>query len=166
MLSDFLSKSTYRSRIEQSIGLFIFLLFTIAFYSIGSIILDPHLCKCQILLGGTSAAFFQKIYLSFFSLSTLGFWLVWRKESLRGLKLETVLFSIQFALSLLWQLTFFVWQNSLLSLATLVFLGVVALLLLALFYKREKISVYLFVPWILWIIFLSWNNLSICIETT
>lgn len=162
-ISPFL-KTSYRTKIEQLIGLAILLLFCFAALSINPFLSNSYHCICRLFFKCLPLSTFHGIFLVVFSLNTLGFWSIWRKESLRRLKVEAVLFGSLFLFTSLWQTIFFFTNSILLSLVMLLFTGSLLLIIMALFWKREKIASCLLVPHFLWIICLSWNNLSFCLN--
>ena len=162
-ISPFL-KTTYRTKTEQMIGLAILLLFCFATLSINSLLSNSYHCICRLFFKCLSLSTFHGIFLVMFSLNTLGFWSIWRKESLRRLKLESTLFGSLFLFTTLWQTVFFLTSSALLSLVMLLFTGSLLLIIMALFWRREKIASCLLIPHFLWITCLSWNNLTLCLN--
>ena len=69
-----------------------------------------------------------------------------------------VLFVIQMVLNLLWSPVFFYWQNISLAFAVIVLLDIFVIGTIIAFYKASKISAYLLVPYILWLLFATYLN--------
>lgn len=157
-------KPSCRNYAEQLIGLGILLLFSFAAISLNPLLSSSYHYSSRLFFKSLPLSTFHGIFLGMFFLNTLSFWCIWRKESLRRLKIETSLFISLFIFSILWQSIFFLVNSSLLSLIVLLFSGCLTLLLMALFWKREKLAICLLIPYLLWIMCLSWNNLSICLK--
>jgi len=90
-------------------------------------------------------------------------WTLWRRFSLRTLKLELSLFFAQFALLIAWVLSFFVLQETLLSLVGLLLLLSSTLISCLLFWKKERMASQLLIPPFLWTFYLMGINMMICI---
>lgn len=157
MVSNLLIKSTYRSKLEQFIGLMILFVFSIAINVICSMISDPSLFQKSIPKG-----IYNPIWSTLFTCISLSFWLLWRRQTLRKLKLEASLISSQYLFIFLWNNFLFVLKTNLLALTSILFLGSSLLIMMAIFYKKEKLSGYILIPYALWVFYLTWNNMLIC----
>lgn len=72
------------------------------------------------------------------------------------------LFSIQMVLNFLWSISFFYLQNPLLGLINIILLDiVVAIYLFKAYYKANKFSFAMFIPYLLWLLFATYLNLYI-----
>jgi|GEM_PF-6906745 len=157
-------KKPYRTIPEQLTGLFILLLLTLTIFVFAYNISSYTELTCKPLFRWFGFSDCHRIFSSVVSLNSFSFWLIWRKTSLRTLKLEAIFLSVLYSLFLLWKIAFLILQNSLLSLTLLLFLGMLNVMLMALYWKKEKLSVYLLIPSLIWITYISWNNLSLCIN--
>lgn len=137
-------KPSHRTRPEQFVGLGIYLSIALGFEAIS---------KLPAQLMGT---------LYFISLG-LGMWALWRRYSLRVLKLELSTFLAQFFFQIAWSLSF-TFEQSLLALVTLLLLWCNTLLATLLFWKKEKISGILYLFPLIWIFYLAIMNMGICIS--
>lgn len=88
--------------------------------------------------------------------------LAWGKTWARKLKLST-LFVIQLVLNFLWSFTFFYLQNPLLGLVNIIALDIVVIWYTVSAWYVRKISAWLFLPYILWLIFATYLNAYIAI---
>lgn len=154
--SDFLSlskawflKPSHRSLPEQIVGLGIF--FAISFG-----------------LGFLQFAWMHPsngpIWATYLTLLSLSSWSLWRRYSLRTLKLEISLFCSQFLFQLGWSVSFFVLHQTLLSLVSLLLLLCTTLLTALLFWKKERIAGQLLLLPFIWIFYLMCLNMVICIS--
>ena len=78
-------------------------------------------------------------------------------------KIAFTVFGIQLFLNALWSILFFGLQNPLLALVEIIFLWASIFITIIYFYKLNKISAYLLVPYILWVTFAAILNFSIFI---
>jgi tryptophan-rich sensory protein len=140
-----LGKSSHRTRPEQLVGLGIYLLICLAFEVISGLTTN---------LLGT---------LYFISIGA-GMWALWRKYSLRVIKLELSVFLAQFFFQIAWSLSFFALEQSLLALVALLLLWCNTLLATLLFWKRERISGLLFLFPLIWIFCLVGLNMFTCMS--
>jgi hypothetical protein len=139
-----LFKSSHRTLAEQSVGLGILLL----------------LCSVTCLfvkrlapLSGLSALLYA-----------VSFWTLWRRNSLRLLKLELTLFIAQIALNVGWVVTFFFLQHKLLALFVLLLLWCNTLLMTILYWKKERLAGFALSLPSLWVFYLLWLNIVVCMN--
>ena len=140
-----LGKSSHRTRPEQFVGLGIYLLISLGFE----------------VISGLTTNFLGTLY--FLSLG-LGMWALWRKHSLRILKLELSVFLAQFLFQIVWSISFFALEQSLLALVALLLLWFNTLLAALLFWKRERFSGLLFLFPLIWIFYLVGLNMVTCMS--
>ncbi|MDE3046038.1 MAG: tryptophan-rich sensory protein [Verrucomicrobiota bacterium] len=93
----------------------------------------------------------------------LSFWTLWRRHSLRTLKLELSLFLGLFFLKSIWMLSLFGVQQTLVGLIILLLCMFDTLALTALFWKKEKFAGQLLLPVLLWLFYLVSINMVLCI---
>lgn len=94
----------------------------------------------------------------------LGIWLLWRKYSLRVLKLELSLFLAQFALQWAWSLSLSLLHEPLLALFALILLFCNTLVAMLLFWQKEKFAGILYALPLLWVSYLTFMNMMSCIS--
>jgi len=85
------------------------------------------------------------------------------KEKTRIRKIALLFFFIQLVLNALWSILFFGLKNPLLAFIEIIILWVFILLSIIFFYKINKISSYLLIPYILWVSFAAVLNFFIYI---
>jgi len=96
---------------------------------------------------------FGPAWVLLYALMGVAIYLVWPKLS--------KLFAAQLIVNALWPVLFFGLKNPVLGLVDIVILWVLILMLLFRFYRLNKASFWLFVPYFLWVSFASVLNLSI-----
>jgi hypothetical protein len=140
-----LKQSSHRTRPEQIVGLGIYLSLCIGFETISRL----------------TTNFFGTFY--FISLA-LGMWTLWRRYSLRILKLELSVFLAQFVFQVIWSLSFFLLEQLLLALVALLLLWCNTLLAALLFWKKERISGLLYFFPLIWVFYLVAQNMLACMS--
>src|SRR5579872_4965226 len=140
-----LGRSSHRTRPEQLVGLGIYLLICLGFE----------------VISGLTMNFLGTLY--FISLA-VGMWALWRRYSLRVIKLELSVFLAQFLFQVAWSVSFFVLDQSLLALVALLLLWCNTLLATLLFWKRERISGLLYLFPLLWVFYLAGLNMVTCMS--
>lgn len=73
------------------------------------------------------------------------------------------IFGLQLILNALWSILFFGFKNPALAFIELIFLWASIAYMIKLFYKYDKVSAYLLIPYILWVTFAGLLNLSIAL---
>lgn len=139
------ARPSHRTRPEQFVGLGIYL----------SIALG-----CEV-ISKLTTHFLGTLY---FICLALGMWVLWRRYSLRVLKLELSVFLAQFLFQIVWSLSFFVFQQSLLALVSLLLLWCNTLLATLLFWKKERFSGMLYLFPLIWTFYLALVNMGACIS--
>lgn len=143
-------KPSHRTRPEQLVGLSIFLLFS-------AIIMVFFLNKLS-----SWNTFFWGAYHLFLPLSM---WTLWRRYSLRRLKLELSLYLAFTAFQVCWGLSLFLLQETLLALVALLLLWCTQLLAILLFWKKERFSGILLIPPFVWVFYIMALNMVTCVST-
>ncbi len=141
-----IEKSSYRTLPEQLVGLGIYLSLSLGFE----------------LLSGLTINFLGTLY---FIALACGMWTLWRRHSLRVLKLELSLFLSQFLFQLMWSVSFFILHQSLLALVALLLLWCNTLLAALLFWKKERFSGLILLFPLFWTFYLVVLNMVNCIST-
>ncbi len=120
-------KPSHRTFPEQAIGLAIFLIISLAFELLSRWLIQVSWqTDWALQIFSTHSALTMAVYHPFWIvyhiLAACAIWNLWRRNSLRILKLELSLFLFQFFLSVAWSLSFFILQEVLLAMAALLFL--------------------------------------------
>lgn len=101
----------------------------------------------------------------FYALSiALSMWTLWRRYSLRTLKLELSLFLSQFLFQTAWSISTFLLHQTLLALVALLLLWCSTLLATLLFWKKERFSGMLLLFPLIWVFYLAGMNMITCIS--
>lgn len=74
---------------------------------------------------------------------------------------EKIIYYIQLIINLLWALIFFYCKNYLIASIWILFLDVLVLIMILLFWKKERISSLLNLPYFLWILFATYLTIGI-----
>ena len=138
-------RSSHRTRPEQLVGLGIYLLICLGF---------------EVISGLTKNVLGTLYFLSL----AIGMWALWRKYSLRIIKLELSVFLAQFFFQMSWSISFFVLEQSLLALVALLLLWSNTLLAALLFWKRDRFSGLFFLFPLIWIFYLVGLNMVTCMS--
>ena len=85
----------------------------------------------------------------------IALYLVWIKKKYRN---AFIAFGVQMFLNALWSVLFFGLQNPLLAFIEIIFLWAAILITIIYFYRINKISAYLLIPYILWVSFAAVLN--------
>ena len=80
----------------------------------------------------------------------LSMWTLWRRYSLRILKLELSLFLAQFFFQTIWSLSFYTFREGLLSLAAILLLWCTTLVATFLYWRKERLSGGILIPVLVW----------------
>jgi tryptophan-rich sensory protein len=94
----------------------------------------------------------------------LSMWTLWRRYSLRTLKLELSSFLLLFVFQTVWSCSFFILQETLLSLAGLILLLTNTIFSALLFWKKESVSGQLLILPFFWVFYIMGINMAICIS--
>ena len=78
-------------------------------------------------------------------------------------KKEKIVYFIQLGVNALWSIFFFVCKLYLFSFVWIILLDVLVIFMILIFYKNNKVSAYLQIPYLIWILFASYLNLGIYI---
>jgi len=101
---------------------------------------------------------FGPVWTILYLLMGISLYLVWIK---RYDKKAFTVFGIQLFLNALWSVLFFGLQNPLFAFIEIIFLWAAILITIIYFYRINKISAYLLIPYILWVSFAAVLNISI-----
>lgn len=111
-----------------------------------------------------SAAISHPAWTLYHTLAAFAMWNLWRRYSLKVLKIELSVFLLQFVLQTSWALSFFCLRASLLALAALLFLCSNTILAALLYWKKERFSGQALIPTSIWVFFVMAVNMAICIS--
>lgn len=164
-----LFKPSHRTRPEQIVGFSIFLLVSFSFELLNrwivsfsfysdwyrSLTLAPWAFKSWP---------YTPLWAGYHLLLGLAMWTLWRRFSLRTLKLELSIFLAQFVFQTAWCSSFFLLQETLLALVGLILLLCNTILLALLFWKKEKLSGQLLIPPFFWVFYMMGINMAVCIS--
>jgi translocator protein len=103
---------------------------------------------------------FGPVWSLLFTLMGIALWLVINSKHTNK-KIALRLFVIQFVLNMLWSLIFFTWHQPLLAFVEIIVLIVAIIFTIKYFYTIHKSTLYLLLPYLLWVIFASILNASI-----
>lgn len=78
-------------------------------------------------------------------------------------KKEKIVYFIQLGVNALWSIFFFVCKLYLFSFVWIILLDVLVVFMILIFYQNNKLSAYLQIPYLIWILFASYLNLGIYI---
>lgn len=77
--------------------------------------------------------------------------------------LDKIVYYLQLFVNAMWSLLFFLWKLRFFSILWILFLDILVLLCIFLFYKKSKVSGYLLIPYLLWILFATYLTIGIYI---
>lgn len=105
---------------------------------------------------------FAPVWISLYALMGISLYFVWNKGiNTKKEKTAVKIFFMQLTLNALWSIFFFGLRSPVIAFIDIVLLWILILYTMVYFYKIEKVSCYLLVPYILWVSFASVLNLSI-----
>jgi len=85
------------------------------------------------------------------------------KKNEKNLEIEATIYYIQLFVNALWSIIFFLWKFRLLACFWIVLLDLLVILMIYIFYKRNKVSAYLNIPYLLWVLFATYLTFGIYI---
>ena len=105
---------------------------------------------------------FAPVWTILFALMGIAAYLVYEKGTdKKAIKVALSIFAIQLILNTLWSIIFFGMHNPGIAFIEIIFLWIAILLTIIAFFKISKPAAYLLIPYILWVSFASFLNLSI-----
>lgn len=90
----------------------------------------------------------------------LAYWF-YRKENADDTTI--ILYYAQLFFNFLWSILFFVFRWRTFSAIWIIFLAILIILLMIRFYKEERVSFYLVIPYILWVLFAVYLNIGVAL---
>lgn len=106
---------------------------------------------------------FSTVWCVLYLLMAIAFVIVFRNFEFKNKKKALLMFVIQLLLNLSWSPVFFIMNNLLLSFVICASLAIFVLLTTIEFFKHSKLSGYLFIPYLIWVIFALWLNFQFLI---
>lgn len=103
---------------------------------------------------------FPIVWSILYLLMSISLYLILESKSNEKVK-SIIIYSAQLIINSLWSLIFFGFNNYLLSFIWIIFLFIIVVVMIINFYKTSKISAFLNIPYVLWIIFAGYLNLGI-----
>lgn len=88
---------------------------------------------------------------------------LFKNKYYKDAKLESIVYYAQLAVNLLWSIFFFVLNWRLFSIGWTILLLLLVIYLIFLFYDKNKISAYLNIPYLLWLIFATYLTIGVYI---
>lgn len=104
---------------------------------------------------------FAPVWTALYVMMGTAAWLVWSVVGFSGSNLWLVLYSIQLLLNVVWSYIFFGRKNPKLALVEIVALWISILATTVEFWKHSQIAGWLMVPYLLWVTFATYLNLTI-----
>ena len=104
---------------------------------------------------------FGPVWIALYAMMAVAAWLVWRKGGFKGLSPALVLFALQLLLNALWSPLFFGMRSPLAGLVDIIPLWFAILATLVLFLRVSTPAGLLFVPYLAWVGFALFLNLSL-----
>ncbi len=94
----------------------------------------------------------------------ISLYLIWNNSTDYNFKkVAFILFSVQLILNFIWSLVFFNSRQFTAAFIILIFMFIFTLFMTLRFYKINKISAFLQIPYILWLTFAAYLNYAICV---
>ena len=75
----------------------------------------------------------------------------------------SIIYYIQLFVNAMWSIIFFLWNLKFFAIIWILLLDILVILLIYLFFKKNKISAYLNIPYLLWILFATYLTIGIYI---
>ena len=104
---------------------------------------------------------FGPVWTLLYLMMAFAVWLVWRERSVAGAPLAIAVFVVQLMLNSLWSIIFFGWKNPGLALVEIFFLWAAIFTTMLLFWRISQPAAWLMWPYLLWVTFAGFLNLSI-----
>jgi tryptophan-rich sensory protein len=105
---------------------------------------------------------FGPVWTTLYVLMGIAAFLVWRKGlEHKDVKKALIIFSIHLILNSLWSIVFFAIHSPLWAFVNIILLWLIIVWIMKLFYKISKPTLWLLIPYILWVSFASYLNYSI-----
>jgi translocator protein len=105
---------------------------------------------------------FGPVWITLYLLMGISLYLVWLKRGSNSLtQTAIILFVVHLILNALWSIIFFGLKNPMIAFFEIIVLWIMIVVLIYIFFKIDKRSAYLLLPYFLWVSFASILNFSI-----
>ena len=88
---------------------------------------------------------------------------LFKSKYYKATKLESLIYYTQLAVNLLWSIFFFVLKWRLFTIGWTIILLLLVIYLIFLFYDKNKISAYLNIPYLIWLIYATYLTIGVYI---
>ncbi len=82
------------------------------------------------------------------------------KKNNKNTKIESITYYIQLTINILWSIIFFILKTRLFATIWIILLDIIVIYMLYIFYKKEKLSIYLNLPYLIWILFATYLTIG------
>lgn len=82
------------------------------------------------------------------------------KKNNKNTKIESIIYYIQLTINILWSIIFFILKTRLFATIWIILLDIIVIYMLYIFYKKEKLSTYLNLPYLIWILFATYLTIG------
>lgn len=103
---------------------------------------------------------FPIVWTILYTLMGISSYLIYEKDKSLN-KISLIIYAVQLALNFTWPIFFFGFNAYLFSFIVLVILIIFVIAMIAFFYKENQISAFLQIPYLIWLIFAAYLNLSV-----
>ena len=110
---------------------------------------------------GPPASVFGPVWSVLYALMAVAAWLVWQAPAGKARSVAIVLFTVQLVLNSLWSWLFFAWQRGDWALADIVILWALIVAMLLAFWRCNRWSAALIVPYLMWVSFATALNWAV-----
>jgi tryptophan-rich sensory protein len=147
-----------RTRLEQTIGLLVWLLLTFLAAAVGAVA-SIQAAAFYAQLAKPSWAppgwLFGPVWSALYLLMAVAAWLVWRSSPRRESARALALFLAQLAANALWTWLFFVWHKGPWAFTEVLLLWALIALCISAFWQRSRLAAALLLPYLVWVSFAS-----------
>ncbi|MEJ5167334.1 MAG: TspO/MBR family protein [Thermoanaerobaculia bacterium] len=106
---------------------------------------------------------FGPVWTTLYILMGISFYLIWKKTNFKENRTVFIFFFIQLFFNLSWSFFFFTLKSPFLALIDIILLLIFIIFTILSFYKISKVSSYLLLPCLFWVLFATILNFSILI---
>jgi benzodiazapine receptor len=104
---------------------------------------------------------FAPVWFLLFTLMGVVLYFIWTSPVSQLRTILLLLFTFQFVLNILWSFLFFGIQNPLLAFIEIIFFEILLIIMIFILFPLNRVSFWLWIPYILWVGFASFLNLKI-----
>ncbi|HUY69565.1 MAG TPA: TspO/MBR family protein [Candidatus Tyrphobacter sp.] len=106
---------------------------------------------------------FAPVWTALYTLIAIAAWLIWKKRAAKGVNSALVIYGLSLVLNLFWSIFFFGLHDPVLGLATIILLLTLIIAITVLFYRLSKMAGLIFIPYLVWVAFATYLNLTIVV---